>query len=187
MIDMQRSCSRRSLAEQAFFRFPRGGEQVTGESVHLARELARCWGNLQYGIKELRRDDEFGQSEMLAFAWDVADQHPLRQTTFIVPHLRDTRGGAERLTDVRDIYENNANMGARRVREMIFAILPAGSPRKPSAICYRTLDGDDGGTLPRADRARRQGLRPNRRHSSRSLRPASAHHAPRGRRPTLSP
>jgi hypothetical protein len=153
VLDMQRSCSRKSLAEQAFFRFPRGRDDrgrpvhVTGESVHLARELARCWGNVQYGIKELRRDDEFGQSEMLSFAWDV-QTNTRSETTFVVPHLRDKKGGAERLTDVRDIYENNANMGARRVREMIFAILPRWFTEEAVATCYRTLESDEDGTLP---------------------------------------
>jgi hypothetical protein len=68
---MRESCSQKGLAERAFFRYSRGGSQITGPSVHLARELARCFGNVQYGIAELRRDDEHGESEMQAFAWDV--------------------------------------------------------------------------------------------------------------------
>ena len=34
--------------------------------LHLARELARIWGNLDYTVRELRRDDESGESEVLA-------------------------------------------------------------------------------------------------------------------------
>ena len=41
---MQDACGLMSLAERAFYRYPRGGEQVEGPSIHLARELARCWG-----------------------------------------------------------------------------------------------------------------------------------------------
>src|SRR5512139_3483261 len=51
---MRQSCQQKRLAERAFYRYPRGGQTVTGASVHLARELARCWGNIQYGISELR-------------------------------------------------------------------------------------------------------------------------------------
>ena len=140
--DMQRSCAQRSLAERAFFRYSRGGNQISGPSVQLARELARCFGNTQYGIVELRRDDGFGQSEMLAFAWDL-ETNTRSSTTFIVPHIRDTKDGAKPLTDMRDIYENNANNGARRLREMIFAILPGWYTEDAVAGCYKTLAADD--------------------------------------------
>jgi hypothetical protein len=120
---MQQACQMTELAERAFFRFSRGGSQVTGATVHLARELARCWGNVDYGVSELRRDDDDGESEMKAYAWDL-ETNSRSSHTFIVKHVRDKRGGPERLTDMRDIYENNANNGARRVREAIFAVLP---------------------------------------------------------------
>ncbi|HXJ25032.1 MAG TPA: hypothetical protein VNH17_05010 [Streptosporangiaceae bacterium] len=139
--DMRRSCAHDTLAQKAFFRYSRGGQQITGPSVQLARELARCWGNIQYGIAEMRRDDDFGQSEMMAFAWDV-ETNARASTTFVVPHLRDKRTGPERLTDMRDIYENNANNGARRLREMIFAILPGWYTEAAVAACYETLNGD---------------------------------------------
>lgn len=149
---MQDSCKQLYLAERAFYRFPRGGQTVTGPTVHLARELARCFGNVQYGIAELRRDDEYGQSEMIAFAWDV-QTNTRNSNTFIVPHLRDRKkenGGPERLTDVRDIYENNANNGARRVREAIYAILPPFFTEEAKQICRETLK--NGGGRPLAHR-----------------------------------
>jgi hypothetical protein len=152
--DMQRSCAQRSLAERAFFRYSRGGSQISGPSVQLARELARCFGNTQYGIVELRRDDGFGQSEMLAFAWDL-ETNTRSSTTFIVPHIRDTRDGAKQLTDMRDIYENNANNGARRLREMIFAILPGWYTEDAVAGCYKTLAADDRDGSTEADRIAR--------------------------------
>ena len=143
VADMYRSCGQRSLAERAFFRFPRGKETVSGPSVQLARELARCFGNMQFGVTELRRDDGYGQSEMQAWAWDV-QTNTRSSTTFIVEHVRDSRSGTTRLTDQRDIYENNANMGARRLREMIFAILPGWFTEDAIAACYDTLAGGDG-------------------------------------------
>jgi AcrR family transcriptional regulator len=143
---MQESCQQAGLAERAFYRYPRGGQTISGDSVHLARELARCWGNVQYGINELRRDDEFGQSEMQAWAWDVQTNARSSQT-FIVPHKRDKRGGAERLVDLRDIYENNANMGARRLREAIFSILPPWFTEEARELCTQTLERGDGRPL----------------------------------------
>jgi DNA-binding XRE family transcriptional regulator len=140
---MRQSCGQKSLAERAFYSYPRAGETITGPSVQLARELARCFGNVQYGISELRRDDGFDQSEMLAFAWDV-ETNTRSSTTFIVPHKRDTKKGVKVLTDMRDIYENNANNGARRLREMIFAILPAWFTEDAVAECYETIADADG-------------------------------------------
>lgn len=136
----------KGLAERAFYRFPRGGQQVSGPSVHLARELARCWGNVQYGIEELRRDDEHGQSEMRAWAWDVQTNTRAGQI-FIVPHKRDKQGGPTKLVDLRDIYENNANMGARRLREAIFAILPPWFTEEAKELCARTIEQGDGKPL----------------------------------------
>jgi hypothetical protein len=137
--EMRRSCGQKSLAEQAFYRFPRGEETISGPTVQLARELARCFGNLQYGIVELRRDDGYGQSEMLAFAWDL-ETNTRSSTTFIVPHIRDTKKGSKALVDQRDIYEHNANNGARRLREMIFAILPGWYTEDAIAACWQTMN-----------------------------------------------
>lgn len=140
---MRAACTRKSMAERAFYRYARGGTNVTGESIHLARELARCWGNVQYGQSEMRRDDEGGQSEMLVFAWDV-QTNTRNSQTIIVPHKRDKRGGPEVLTDLRDIYENNANNAARRLRQSIFAILPAWFVEEAKDLCAATLANDGG-------------------------------------------
>lgn len=144
--EMRSSCDRPGLAEQAFYKYVRGGKTVTGASVHLARELARCWGNVDYGISELRRDDEAGQSEMLAWAWDLQTNTRSGQI-FIVPHGRDTRQGRQPLVDLRDIYENNANQGARRLRESIFAILPPWFTEEAKEACAATLKRGDGTPL----------------------------------------
>lgn len=133
------SCRTREVADNAFFKFSRGGGSVSGETIHLARELARCWGNIDYKIAELSRDDEGGSSEMMAIAWDL-ETNARSSLTFIVPHLRDKKGGAVRLTDVRDIYENNANMGARRLRECIFAVLPKYLVQAAADECRNTLE-----------------------------------------------
>jgi hypothetical protein len=146
---MQDSCAQPYLAERSTFRYSRGGSQITGPSVHLARELARCWGNVQYGIKELRRDDDAGESEMLAYAWDV-QTNTRTENSFMVPHKRDKKGGPEKLVDLRDIYENNANAAARRVRECIFAVLPPWYVESAKERCRQT--NRDGGGKPMAER-----------------------------------
>lgn len=136
---MRESCSQLPLAQRAFFRFPRGGSNVSGETIQLAKELARCWGNIQHGLVELRRDDDFAQSEMQAWAWDMESNERV-STTFIVPHARWANNKAQKLSDFRDIYENNANNGARRLREMIFSVLPVWYIEMAKSACEQTLE-----------------------------------------------
>ena len=137
------ACGQWELAERAFYSFPRGGENVNGPSIGLATELARCWGNIDYGIMELTRNDEAGHTEMLAFARDLETNTRSHQT-FIVPHARDTRSGRKPLTDMRDIYENNANNGARRLRECIFRVLPVYLRSAAETKCREVLEKGKG-------------------------------------------
>jgi hypothetical protein len=76
---------------------------------------------------------------MQAFAWDV-ETNTRNATIFIVPHKRDKRGGPEKLVDMRDVYENNANAGARRVRECIFGVLPPWYVEKAKKLCTETIE-----------------------------------------------
>ena len=144
---MRQTTQQMALAERAFFRFPRAGNPVTGPSIHLARELARCWGNIDYGLLELHRDDVKGESEMQAYAWDL-ETNARTSTTFISPHRRDKTGveGGQVLTEIRDVYENNANVGARRLREMIFNLLPVWFRQEAIDNLHKTLI--DGGGMP---------------------------------------
>ena len=152
VVSMMESCRQKALAERAFFRYPRAGEQISGPSVHLARDLARCWGNIQYGIHELSRDDAGGSSEMLAYAWDV-ETNTRSASIFIVPHARDVKRKRQPIVELRDVYENNANMGARRVREAIFAVLPAWFTEQAKQTCHETLSGSGAGEPPVAKQA----------------------------------
>lgn len=136
-------CRQASLAKTAFFKYSRGDGTVTGVSIKLATELARCWGNINYGVAELARNDAAGESEMLAFAWDV-ETNVRNSTTFIVPHKRDKKGGPVDLVDMRDIYENNANNAARRLREMILRALPSWLVEDAKGYCYHTLETGEG-------------------------------------------
>lgn len=116
------ACQRPSLAEKAFYSYPRGGETVHGPTIRFAEELARCWGNLDYGIKELSQDT--GKSEMQAYCWDL-ETNTMSIQNFTNPHKKEVTGRIKELTGLRDIYENNANMAARRLRARILAVLPS--------------------------------------------------------------
>ena len=119
---IRRSCQRATLAEQAIYSYPRGGQNVSGPSVRLAESLAQNWGNIDYGSIELEQKD--GKSEMMAYAWDLETNTRVTKI-FGVEHKRDTRNGSYALTDSRDIYEATANFGARRMRACILGVIPA--------------------------------------------------------------
>lgn len=144
---MQSACQSMALAGKAFYRFPRAGGAVEGSTIHLAKTLAQSWGNIQYGVTELRRDDEYRQSEMQAWAWDV-ENNTRHVLTFIVPHAKFASGKVKQLEDLRDIYENNANNGARRLREAIFATIPDWFIEEAEDLCRQTLNKGDGKPLP---------------------------------------
>lgn len=144
--EMRDACSRMAMAVQAFYQVPNRG---TGPSVHLMRELARLWGNVQYGVNELHRDDRKAESEIQAFAWDV--QTNTRSTrTFIVPHARMKQGRREELNDLGDITNNNNNAGARAVRECISSVLPKWFTEMAQDLCRNTLEKGEG--VPLKDR-----------------------------------
>lgn len=137
-------CSRYEFASKAFYAFPRGKETITGPNIRFAEELARCWGNVDYGIKELSRDS--GKSELQAYAWDLETNTQSVQN-FTNPHQREVSGKMKTLTSDRDIYENNANMAARRLRARILAILPSWLVEAAIAQCRKTVASGANGMI----------------------------------------
>ena len=149
-----KSCQRKGLAECAIYSYPRGNKRVTGPSIRLAETMARCWGNLDFGILELEQRP--GESDVMAYAWDMETN--VRQTkVFTVRHWRDTQEGGYALHDSRDIYELTANMGARRVRACILGVIPGDIQDEAVAACEKTLAGKS--TEPLEDRVRKMVVR----------------------------
>ncbi len=144
------TCQRSTMAEKAFYSFPRAGQTVEGPTIRFAEELARCWGNIDYGIKELSQSD--GKSEMQAYAWDLETNAQSVQN-FTSPHAREQGKKMVTLTTQRDIYENNANMATRRLRSRILAILPSWFVEDCVAECKKTLAGKN--DTPLVDRVKK--------------------------------
>lgn len=147
--NVMEACQRKGIAEKAFYSYKRGGQVVSGPTIRFAEELARCWGNIDYGIKELSQDD--GKSEMQAYAWDL-ETNTISVQNFTNPHYREVKGERKKLTSDRDIYEVNANMGARRLRSRILAILPNDLVESAIVECKKTLEGGNG--IPLIDKVR---------------------------------
>lgn len=145
------ACKRARLAEQAVYSYPRGGQQVTGPSIRLAEVVARLWGNLQYGIREIETDGDSTKYE--AFCWDV--QNNVRASRiFSQKHGRWTRkGGFKKADDPRDTYEIVANSAVRRLRACILEIIPSDIVDEATAQCEQTLAGKS--DIPLKDRVRK--------------------------------
>jgi hypothetical protein len=132
-------------ADRAFYSYPKGGSVVSGSTIHLAKGVAQAWGNLTYGIDELSRTP--GQSEMRAWAWDLETNQRV-SSTFIVEHAMDVGRKVKELTDLRSIYENNANMANRRLRAQIESVIPAYVLDKAREVASQTLKHGGGQPLP---------------------------------------
>jgi len=144
------SCQRLKLAEAATYSYPRGGQQIKGPSIHLAKAMAKSWGNLDFGIREL--ENKNGESVVETFCWDLESN--VRETkVFTVAHERHTKKGTKTLTDPRDVYELVANMGSRRLRACILGIIPGDIVDSAVEKCYETMR-KGGGDKPLADRVR---------------------------------
>lgn len=116
------SCKRLSLAKQAMYKYPRGGELVTGPSIRLAEVLAQNYGNLNFGVRELERRE--GCSIAESYCHDL-ETNVRQNKVFEVPHKIGLKGGKTKiLSDGRDIYELVANQAARRLRACILGVIP---------------------------------------------------------------
>lgn len=141
--EMRDACGRMALASRAFYAVPNRGN---GPTIHLARELARIWGNIDYSVRELRRDDEAGMSEILATAWD--QQANVRSSrSFQAPHAKMAKKVREKIVDLDDIYRNNQSVGAKAVRECIWSILPRWFTEEAQDLCHKTLREGEGAPL----------------------------------------
>jgi hypothetical protein len=129
-------CEDPTLAEHAVYQYARGGTDISGASIRLLEAVARRWGNLDTGIREVAR--RAGASDCEAFAIDLESGFRDRRA-FTVRHWRDTKKGGYAVTDERDIYEIVANAGQRRKRACLEAVIPSGLVNAAVEACERTM------------------------------------------------
>lgn len=130
------ACKRLSFAERAIYSYKRGKELVEGSSIKLAETIARCYGNLDYGWREV--DRTVNKSILEAYCWDL-ETNTKKKMLFEVSHYRDTRDGRKLLESERDIYEHLANMASRRVRTCILSLIPPDLESDAKAACKAAM------------------------------------------------
>lgn len=129
------SCKSMEFAATAFYSVPNRG---SGPSIRFAEEAARCYGNFEYGHRELSRSE--GKSEIEVFAWDKEkNNRSTRQITVV--HVLDAKTGSRKLTDQADIDNKIANVASKQIRGRILALLPKHLVAIGIAACKRTLGG----------------------------------------------
>ncbi len=143
--EMADACKDMALAEVAFYALPRGDETIEGPTIKLAEELARCWGNIDYGHRELSRSD--GKSEIEVYAWDTqTNTTSTRQLT--VRHTIDLSGGRSRATkSEKEIDDLVARKASAQLRGRILAVLPKSLVQTAIMACRQTLKGGNGEPL----------------------------------------
>lgn len=135
-----KSCKKMSLATRAIYEYPRGKTKVSGPSIHLVKEIARQWGNIDSGFKILEQTEK--ESMVMAYCWDLETNY--RETrVFNVKHIRETKQGAYPMTDLRDIYELVANHASRRERACILSVLPSDLVDEAVKQCKKTMSSEN--------------------------------------------
>jgi hypothetical protein len=148
--EMEQLCRMMAMARKAIYKVPKGGKTATGPTIHLMKELARIWGNTQWGMAELSRSG--GKSELLAYAWD-AQRNSRSSRIVVVEHKRDkSETGPEDITDMAAIMTNNTSIASRHLRETIATILPLWFVDRAVELCMETLTG--GGSVPMPQKIR---------------------------------
>lgn len=116
-----KSCQRSSFADGAEYRFPRGGSQISGPSVKLAREAARLWGNIRYGVYVVRDDEATRQ--IRAWAWDMETNTRTEGEDSFKKLIYRKKGGWI-APDERDLRELTNRRAAILVRNCLLQLMP---------------------------------------------------------------
>lgn len=122
------SCARPEFAmkedgtPKAIYAYKRGSSTVSGPGVVLARELARRWGNLRFGIEELPEEDP-SMVHLRATATDCeTNVRVIHEDRFSKRIQRKGQGWIE--PDERDLRELKNRRGAFLARNCLLQLLP---------------------------------------------------------------
>lgn len=139
---LMKSAKRPSFAFKARYQYPRGGQTITGPSVHLAREAARLWGNVRYGFDIVRDDGE--SIHLRGWAWDMETNTKVSQDAHfarMVQRKNKQSGKTEYVKpDERDLRELVNKHGAIAERNCLLKLLPPDLIEDTMVECRRTTE-----------------------------------------------
>ena len=141
------SCERPGFAEGCTYSFPRGGTKVTGPSVQMARELARCWGSIIYELRII----DVGEDEVhiRAVAIDLIAVNRVSMEDKFRKKIQRKSGNTTRWIepDERDLRELINRRGAICVRNALLQLLPPDVVEDAVAKAAQTLEAAAAGDL----------------------------------------
>ena len=154
--ELMDACRIPALADVAFYTLPRGNSKISGPTIRLAEEIARVYGNFEFGHRELGRHaataNAFGYSEIEVFAWDKqTNNRSIRQIT--VEHSLDVGGSTRALKTQADIDNKIANVASKQLRGRILSMMPKWLVESAIQECTKTLAGSN--EVPLSERVRR--------------------------------
>ena len=136
---LMRSCDRPSFAQDAEYIFPRGGSNVRGPGVNVAREAARAWGNIRYGLYVVR--DDADSRQVRGWAWDLETNTKVEAEDDFKKLIYRKKGGWIK-PDERDLRELTNRRGAILVRNCLLQLLPRDLIEDAIGRCRQTLTRD---------------------------------------------
>lgn len=124
----------KETAATCTYSVPRGGKQITGPSVHLAKILAQVWGNLRVEAKVV----DIGQRQITsqAVAFDLENNLAIK-----VEVKRSIWGKYGRFNDDMITVTGNA-ANAIALRNAVYAVIPRGVVDKVYGAAMDTITGD---------------------------------------------
>lgn len=116
-----------TMADKAAYSYPRGRTEVRGPSVVLAREMARLWGNIDYGFKITHADEEYISLEARAIDYETGASTTASARFKKLIWRKDFKapeGGRWIQPDERELAELVNRNAAKAIRNCVLAIMP---------------------------------------------------------------
>lgn len=121
-------------ASTCTYSVPRGGKAITGPSVHLAKILAQCWGNMRIEAKVIEVGDKHVTSQAVAFDLEnnVAIKVEVKRSIM-------TRSG--RMNDDMIVVTGNAG-NSIALRNAVLSVIPKAITDKVYKSAKETITGN---------------------------------------------
>lgn len=130
------STKRFGFADAATYSYKRGTTIISGPSINLAKEAARLWGNIRYGIDIVNDDDE--SVTIQAWAWDMENNtRDSQENKFKKLIYRKVDGWKK--PDERDLRELVNRHGSLTLRNCLLNLMPKDFIDDAVAQCKETL------------------------------------------------
>lgn len=125
----------KKTASTCNYSLPRGGKNITGPSVHLAKIIAQCWGNLRIESKVV----DIGRTQITsqAIAFDLETNLAIKVE---VKRSIASKNGVRYKDDMITVTGNASN--AIALRNAVFAVVPRGVVDAVYEASKKKITGD---------------------------------------------